>query len=77
MVQKDSMKRKANVGLHLTVVPHRDCSLNKKRRVVVPDTLHDNVAPSESSDSDIHPVVGLFLYSSADESGDEWLPDDN
>ena len=49
--------------------------MNKKRKVDVPDSTHDNVAPCESSDSDrdINPVVYISSDSSVDDSGDEVL----
>ena len=42
-------------------------------------SLHDNVAPCESSDSDrdINLVVHLSSDSSLDDSGDEWLDDED
>ena len=51
--------------------------MNKKRKVDVPDSPHDNVAPCESSDSDrdINPVVYISSDSSVDDSGDEVLHD--
>ena len=50
------------MGLLISRPKHRDCPLNKKRRVIVPDLLHDGVTLSGSSDndSDINPVVCLF-----------------
>ena len=59
------------MGLLITVVPNTgtDCPLNKKRRVNVPDLLHDGVTLSGSSDndSDINPVVCVSSDSDVDE----------
>lgn len=79
-VQKVGVKRKCRCGSTTHSLPtHRDCPMNKKRKVNVPVSLHDNVAPCESSDSDmdITPVVYLSSNSSLDDSGDEWLDDED
>lgn len=67
----DSQRRKEWSKAHGT--------LNKKRRVDVRDSQHDDVLPQESgdSDSDIRPIFGLSSDSSADESSDDWLHDND
>ena len=49
-----------------------------KKKVDVSDSLHDNVAPCESSDSDsgVNPVIHLSSGSSVDDSDGEWLHDE-
>ena len=78
-VQKVGAKRKCKCGSTTHSLPtHRDCPMNKKRKVDAPDSPHNNVAPCESSDSDrdIYPVVYLSSDSNVD-SGDEWLHDED
>ena len=79
-VQKVGVKRKCKCGSTTHSLPtHRDCPMYKKRKVDASVSLHDNVAPRESSDSDrdISPVVYLSSDSSLDDSGDEWLNDED
>lgn len=79
-VQEVDVKGKCKCGSTTHSRPtHRDCSLSKKRRVDVPDSPRDYVIPSESDDSDTHLVGGLSsdACSSADESSDERLHDDD
>ena len=52
-VQKVGVKRKCKCGSTAHSPPtHRDCPMNKKRKIDVPVSLHDNIAPCDSSDSD-------------------------
>ena len=52
-VHKVGVKHKCKCGSTTHSCPtYGDCTLNKKRRVDVPDLLHDDLAPSELTDSD-------------------------
>ena len=76
MKQKVGVKCKCKCGSTTHSHPtHGDCPLNKKRRADVPDSLHDNVTPTESSESD-GDIVCLSSDSSVDESGDAWQHND-
>ena len=80
VVSKVGVKRKCKCGSTNHSRPkHRDCPLNKKRRVNVPDLLHNGVTLSGSSDndSDINPVVCVSSDSNVDELSDEWMQDDD
>ena len=71
-VQKVGVKRKCKCGSSTHSLPtHRDCPMNKKRKVDAPGSLHDDVAPCESSDSDrdIIPVVYLSILMTRVTSG--------
>lgn len=74
------MKHKCKCGSTTHSCPtHRDCPLNKKRRVDVPGSLHNDVTLSGSSDndSDINPVVCVSSDSIVDEASDEWMHDND